>query len=264
MNIALIGAGSGGKNIIQAINDTESINLSLVIDRNLDAPGIVLCKTLGIDYSQSIDDLNHHNIDLIIEATGNNNVAKSLQEKFSHKCTIIDSTGALLVMTLVDKNIDTLSQLNNHISIIRNTSNIVKNELDDISSSINDMHGISDILLTSTKTSITHIQDTDKIIKYVNKIAHQTKILGINATIEAARAGQAGKGFSVVANEVQKLAANSEGFAKEINEILAKITDEIKTITSEVDKLKNLSKSQTNSSNKVQVAVDKLINETSI
>ncbi|CAH2214368.1 methyl-accepting chemotaxis protein [Tepidibacter aestuarii] len=264
MNIALIGAGIGGKNIIQAINDTDSINISLVIDKNLDAPGIVLCKSLGIDYSQSIDDLDNKNIDLIIEATGNSNVAKLLQEKFSHKCTIIDSTGALLVMTLVDRNVDTLSQLNNHISIIRDTSNIVKTELDDISSSIDDMQGISDILLDSTKTSITHIQDTDKIIKYVNKIAHQTKILGINATIEAARAGQAGKGFSVVANEVQQLATNSEGFAKEINEILGKITDEIKTITAEVDKLKNLSKSQTDSSNKVQVAVDKLISETSI
>ncbi|WFD11338.1 methyl-accepting chemotaxis protein [Tepidibacter hydrothermalis] len=264
MNIALIGAGTGGKNIIQAINDTDSINISLVIDTNLDAPGIILCKNLGIDYSQSIDDLNNKNIDLIIEATGNNNVAKLLQEKFSHKHTIIDSTGARLVMTLVNKNIDTLSQLSNHISIIRDTSNIVKTELSDISSSIDNMHGISDILLNSTQTSIAHIQDTDKIIQYVNKIANQTKILGINATIEAARAGQAGKGFSVVANEVQKLATNSEGFAKEINEILVKITDEIKTISAEVDKLKNLSQIQTDSSNKVQVAVDKLITETSI
>ena len=264
MNIALIGAGTGGINIIQAINDTDSINISLVIDQNLNAPGIILCKKLGIDYSQSIDDLNNRNVDLIIEATGNNNVAKLLQEKFSHKYTIIDSTGALLVMTLVNKNIDTLSQLNNHISIIRDTSNIVKTELYDISSSIDNMHGISDILLNSTHTSITHIQDTDKIINYVNKIANQTKILGINATIEAARAGQAGKGFSVVANEVQKLATNSEGFAKEINEILGKITDEIKTISAEVDKLKNLSQIQTNSSTKVQVAVDKLITETSI
>lgn len=264
MNIGLIGAGKGGKNIIHAISDTDTINISLVIDRNLDAPGIILCKNLGIDYSQSIDDLNDRNIDLIIEATGNSNVAELLQEKFSHKCTIIDSTGALLVMTLVDKNIDTLAQLNSHISIIRDTSSIVKTELNDISSSIDDMHGISDILLNSTKTSITHIQDSDKIINYVNKIAHQTKILGINATIEAARAGQAGKGFSVVANEVQKLATNSEEFAKEINEILGKITNEIKTITAEVDKLKNLSKSQTDSSNKVQVAVDKLITETSI
>jgi methyl-accepting chemotaxis protein len=264
LNIAIIGAGNGGKNIIKTVSETKSINIVLVVDKNLEAPGILLSKKLGINYSQSIDDISNYNIDLIIEATGSETIANLLTNKYSNKCKIIDSTGALLIMTLVEKNIDTFEKLNNQISVINNTSNIVKDELKEILYSTDNIYNISDILLDSTKASIKYIEETDTIIQYVNKIANQTKILGINATIEAARAGQYGKGFSVVANEVQKLANNSEEFAKEINEILMKITQEIKKINEEVCKLKDFSKIQIDSSNKVNVAVDQLITETTI
>ncbi|SHH00940.1 methyl-accepting chemotaxis protein [Tepidibacter thalassicus] len=264
MNVAIIGAGNGGKNIIKAISETKDINIVLVVDKNLEAPGILLSKELGINYSQSIEDINNYNLDLIIEATGNESITNLLIEQYCSKCKIIDSTGARLIMSLVEKNIDTLKKLNNQISIISNTSNIIKKELNEISYCTNNIDSISNILLDSTKASIKHIDETDRIIQAVNKIANQTKILGINATIEAARAGQYGKGFSVVANEVQKLADSSEKFAKEINEILLRITQEIQKTNEEVYKLKNLSKTQMDSSNKVNIAVNELIDETTM
>ena len=76
-----------------------------------------------------------------------------------------------------------------------------------------------DMVSKSMKESIDSIEQIADKIKIVNDIAFQTNILALNASVEAARAGDSGKGFAVVALEVKKLAENSKKAADEINRL---------------------------------------------
>jgi predicted nucleic acid-binding Zn-ribbon protein len=77
-------------------------------------------------------------------------------------------------------------------------------------------------------------KQTDDIVAFIQNIANQTNLLGLNAAIEAARVGEMGRGFGVVAEEVRKLAVASSESVKNISRALQEIQTNINDLTDKI------------------------------
>ncbi|MBU3144935.1 methyl-accepting chemotaxis protein [Clostridium sp. CF012] len=150
------------------------------------------------------------------------NVTETLNE-FSNKLS-----GMVSEIKVVDSN-------SREISLMANESNSEMNKLNQSVTKVSEAFKSFNGKITGLAKDINEINEITNII---NNIADQTNLLALNAAIEAARAGESGRGFSVVADEIRKLAeqskVSSESISKLINEI-SKDTDVIVQDSVEMD-----------------------------
>ncbi len=120
---------------------------------------------------------------------------------------------------------------------LRNMSENLSDNLDAISKTVEhlaqnamNIHENEQSLYTSISSVNDVLNQINKVTEFISAVANQSNMLGLNASIEAARVGEMGKGFAVVANEVRKLSIQSKETVPKITLLTQDIQDRIKDI----------------------------------
>ncbi len=106
--------------------------------------------------------------------------------------------------------------------------------------SVREVQEIANTVADSAKT-VNYLgersREIGEIVNVINEIADQTNLLALNAAIEAARAGEQGRGFAVVADEVRKLAERTAGATSQIRDMIITIQNEVQLVVGSMDKV---------------------------
>jgi methyl-accepting chemotaxis protein len=99
---------------------------------------------------------------------------------------------------------------------------------------MNDLHVNNDTMQKKIQDLTEHTSKIEEINTFITEVVAQTSLLALNASIEAARAGEHGRGFSVVAQEIKKLAAQSHEAVQKSSELLADIESGVSQVVAAV------------------------------
>lgn len=184
--------------------------------------------------------------------------------KIDDYCDMISATFNAYVGSCSNSNQkSSFSYDGNSNSEIASNIYMIADKMKKIGSTSTYMMGIIDELAELTKTSEENINQSKDIVKTIQNISLNTRILGFNASIEAARAKESGKGFGVIAQEVRSLADVSNSSAEDIERRIQKISDAAKQISDEINKASEAYKGMNQNSNEINKLFDKVISLTS-
>ncbi|WP_143316135.1 methyl-accepting chemotaxis protein [Clostridium sp. HBUAS56017] len=146
-------------------------------------------------------------------------------------------------------------------NVSENTDKMTKDGLfamDILSSKSVDTNNASDKIEIAVKDMSGASSNIRTIINSINAIAEQTNLLALNAAIEAARAGEAGRGFSIVADEIRKLAEESTLATKDIEKLIEEVDDKSQVAVKAVNEAKSTIQEQGEAVNKTKATFDSI------
>lgn len=144
--------------------------------------------------------------------------------------------------TAVQEMVSTISEISESTAVaaegVNQAANNAKAGRDVVSSTVDNINSLSGTLANSQASISSLNQHVDQIggaVVMIQEIAEQTNLLALNAAIEAARAGEQGRGFAVVADEVRALASRTHQSTEEITSVVSAIQAQMSTVVSDIE-----------------------------
>lgn len=239
---------------------TEKIRIDVELNKNEIETSHTLLEEILDNIKSSIEELIKFSQALKSNIHDTGKVSYEISASFNEISTNIENQAYLLAaitneihnetnyINTVVIEADSMKALSKDIlSMGENCNNQITSlsgELNNVSAKVND----AVLLMTNLNLQATNIES---ILGTVNGISEQINLLALNAAIEAARAGEEGRGFSVVAEEVRKLAEQSHQSNLQISNILGDIKEKIREASIEINVIQDSANNSNSSLNKV-------------
>ena len=206
--VGIVGGGRVGCEFYRRFSDCSQTEVGFVVDLDPQSPAMLAAKGNVPTFTNFEEAFSKVKVDFIFEITGSDAVSRNLQEKLAGTdIQLITHDMAYVLLMVIDED----------------NSRVKQGVSDDISE-------IKSQIESSLETSEKFVRDIKDIADYMGMIA-------LNARIEAARVGQAGSGFAVVAEEMGKSVLSIQNFTHEIEDINVKILAVSKQINESLARL---------------------------
>ncbi|WRB90087.1 methyl-accepting chemotaxis protein TlpB [Helicobacter pylori] len=180
---------------------------------------------------KGISTLNKTSMDKLVQIT------QETQKSMKDSSTTLNSVKnkATDIASMMNASIEQSQGLRKRLIETQGLVKESKEAIGDLFSQITESAHTEDELSSKVEQLSRNADDVKSILDIINDIADQTNLLALNAAIEAARAGEHGRGFAVVADEVRNLAGRTQKSLAEINSTIMVIVQEINAVSSQMN-----------------------------